>query len=429
MKMEHTDYAALGERVYAGKLPNGLQILVLHRPEYSRQFAFFATRYGGMDLRFRGEDGAGWVDTPAGIAHYLEHKMFDTEDGNALEILAANGAVDNAFTAAHITGYYFEGTRGFEENLRTLLSFVSVPYFTPESVAKEQGIITQEIRMCQDEPETVAYYQLLECLYAHHPIRNQVVGTVESIAGLTPELLYACHRAFYRPGNMVLCVAGRVDPDRVASLAREILPPDVSVAAQVDLGQPEPPGAVRPSARREMAVSMPLFALGFKGEPAPAGERLRQELVGQLACEVLLGPSSPLYRRLYEQGLINATLDCYYDAAPGCAHLMVSGESRDPEQVLEQLLQEAVRLARDGVDEGLWERLKRAAYGGMVRRLNSLESTCIDLAQAYFEGEDYLCFPQRFQSIEREHVRQLVARWCTRERAALSLILPAGGTA
>lgn len=151
--------------------------------------------------------------------------------------------------------------------------------------------------------------------------------------------------------------------------------------------------------------------------------------MGQLACEVLLGPSSPLYRRLYEQGLVNATLDCYYDAAPGCAHLMVSGESRDPEQVLEQLLQEAGRLARDGVDEGLWERLKRAAYGGMVRRLNSLESTCIDLAQAYFEGEDYLRFPQRFQSVEREHVRQLIARWCTRERAALSLILPAGGAA
>lgn len=426
--MQPMDYATLRERVYAGKLPNGLQVMVLHRPEYSRQFAFFATRYGGMDLRFRGEDGGGWVDTPAGIAHFLEHKMFDTEDGKALEILAANGAVDNAFTASHITGYYFEGTRGFEENLRTLLSFVSVPYFTQESVAKEQGIITQEIRMCEDDPENAAYYQLLESMYAHNPIKTQVVGTVESIAGLTPELLYQCHGAFYRPGNMVLCVAGNVDPDRVAAIAEDVLPKGFSSAVQVDLGQPEPPGAVRAYAQRKMPVAAPLFELGFKGEPAPEGGRLRQELVAQLACDVLLGPSAPLYRRLYEQGLINGSFDCYYSTAPGCAHIMAGGESRDPRQVLDEVLKEARRLVGEGVDGPLWDRLKRAAYGGMVRRLNSLESICIDLAQAYFDGDDYLRFPELFQSIEREDVQRLLECWCTQQRSSLSVITPVDGT-
>ena len=427
--MEKTEYAALRETVYSRGLPNGLQVLVVRRPEYSRQFAFFAARYGGMDLRFRGEDGGGWVATPAGIAHFLEHKMFDTEDGSALRVLAANGAVDNAFTASHITGYYFEGTSGFEENLRTLLSFVSVPYFTRESVAKEQGIIAQEIRMCEDDPENVVYYQLLASMYAHNPIRNPVVGTVESIAGLTPEILYACHRAFYRPGNMVLCVAGDVDPDRVAAAAEEILPRAFSSAVCVDLGQPEPGGVVRPYAQREMPVAVPLFELGFKGEPAPEGGRLRQELVAQLACDVLLGPSSPLYRRLYEQGLINGSFDCFYDAAPGCAHIMAGGESRDPRQVRDEVLAEAGRLAREGIEERLWDRLKRAAYGGMVRRLNSLENTCIDLAQSYFEGDDYLSFPELFQGIEREDAQRLLERWCTQERASLSVILPVDGTA
>ena len=232
--MEFLDYPALRERVFRSTLPNGLRVMVLRRPEYSRQFAFFATQYGGMDLRFREEDGAGWVDTPAGIAHFLEHKMFDTEDGSALRVLAANGAVDNAFTASHITGYYFEGTRGFEENLRTLLSFVSVPYFTRESVAKEQGIIAQEIRMCEDDPEDAAYHQLLDGMYAHNPIRSRVVGTVESIAGLTPEILYPCHRAFYRPGNMALCVGGNVDPERVRALAEEILPAGHTARVAVD---------------------------------------------------------------------------------------------------------------------------------------------------------------------------------------------------
>ena len=425
--MQRLEYPTLRETVYSHKLPNGLRVIVIKRAEYSKQFAFFATRYGGMDLRFQGGDGGGWVDTPAGIAHFLEHKMFDTEDGSALEILAANGAVDNAFTAAHITGYFFEGTQGFEEKLRTLLGFVSVPYFTRESVAKEQGIIAQEIRMCEDDPENVVYYQLLESMYAHNPIRNPVVGTVESIAGLTPEILYECHRAFYRPGNMVLCVAGDVDPEGVAAAAEEILPREFSSAVRVDLGQPEPKGVVRSYVQRRMPVAAPLFEVGFKGEPAPEGSRLRQELVAQLTCDVLLGPSAPLYRKLYEQGLINGSFDGFYDAAPGCAHIMAGGESRDPHRVMEEIVKEAQRLVEGGVDGQLWDRLKRAAYGSVVRRLNSLENTCIDLAQSYFEGDDYLRFPELFQSIEREDVQRLLERWCTQERASLSVILPVDG--
>ena len=203
--MDKLEYTALGQSVCHCLLPNGLNIYVDVRPEYAKQFAFFATRYGGMDLRFRGEDGE-WLDTPAGVAHFLEHKTFDTEDGNALQRMAANGVDPNAFTSASMTGYYFDGVRGFEENLRTLLSFVSVPWFTPESVAKEQGIIAQEIRMCEDDPNDEAYYGLLEAMYVSHPVRNRVAGTVESISCITADTLYQCHRAFYRPGNMVLCV-------------------------------------------------------------------------------------------------------------------------------------------------------------------------------------------------------------------------------
>ena len=162
--MDKLEYTALGQTLYHCVLPNGLKIYVDERPEYGKQFAFFATRYGGMDLRFRGEDGE-WMDTPAGVAHFLEHKTFDTEDGNALQRMAANGVNPNAFTSASVTGYYFDGVQGFEENLRTLLSFVSVPWFTPESVDKEQGIIGQEIRMCEDDPNDEAYYSLLEAMY------------------------------------------------------------------------------------------------------------------------------------------------------------------------------------------------------------------------------------------------------------------------
>lgn len=421
--MEKLEYTALGQTVYHEVLSNGLNIFVDLRPEFGKQFAFFATRYGGMDLRFRGEDGE-WLDTPAGVAHFLEHKSFDTEDGSALQVMAANGVDPNAFTSASITGYYFDGVDGFEENLRTLLTFVSVPWFTRSSVDKEQGIIAQEIRMCEDDPNDEVYYRLLECMYAEHPVRHRVAGTVESISRITADTLYQCHRAFYRPGNMALCVSGNVDPGRVADIAREVLPQEHTCAAETDHGRPEKPETREKLTRRTMAVSMPLFALGFKGEPAPQGEGLRQRLVAELVCDALFSASAPLYGRLYEQGLINSSFGAFYTDGPGCAYVVAEGESRDPERVRDEVLREAARLAAEGIDPELWERLKKASYGIMVRHLNSMEDTCIELAEAHFSGEDYLSFPQVFQSIERGDGEALLRRWFVEERGALSVIDP-----
>jgi len=421
--MDRLEYTALGQTVYHCVLPNGLNVYVDVRPEYGKQFAFFATRYGGMNLRFRGEDGD-WLDTPAGVAHFLEHKTFDTEDGNALQRMAANGVDPNAFTSSSITGYYFESVRGFEDNLRTLLSFVSVPWFTPESVDKEQGIIAQEIRMGEDDPNDEAYYRLLEAMYVNHPVRTRVAGTVESISRITADTLYRCHRAFYRPGNMVLCAAGNIDPQRVADIARGVLSGEPTTATPTEHGQQEPARIKETLTRRTMPVSMPLFALGFKGAPAKKGEGLRQRLVAELVCDVLFSPSAPLYNRLYEQGLLNSSFSSYYSAGPGYAFMMAEGESHDPEQVREEALKEAARLAAEGIGQELWDRLKKAAYGVMVRRLNSMEDTCIELAEAHFDGEDYLSFPQVFQSIERADGEALLREWCTEERTALSMIDP-----
>ncbi len=421
--MDKLEYAALGQTIYHCVLPNGLNIYVDVRPEYGKQFAFFATRYGGMDLRFRGEDGD-WLDTPAGVAHFLEHKSFDTEDGNALQRMAANGVDPNAFTSSSMTGYYFDGVQGFEENLRTLLSFVSVPWFTPESVDKEQGIIAQEIRMGEDDPNDEAYYRLLESMYMNHPIRTRVAGTVESISHITADTLYQCHRAFYRPGNMVLCAAGSIDPQRVADIAGEVLPGEPSSATPTDHGREEPRQVEKQLTRRTMPVSIPLFTLGFKGTPAEKGRGLRQRLVAELTCDVLFGPSAPLYNRLYEQGLLNSSFGSFYSSGPGYAFIVAEGESRDPEQVRREVLEEAARLGTEGIDPAQWERLKKAAYGTMVRHLNSMEDTCIELAEAHFSGEDYLSFPQVFQSIECADAETLLRSWCVEERTALSIIAP-----
>lgn len=196
--------------------------------------------------------------------------MFDTEDGNALQDLAANGASPNAFTSSALTGYYFESTEKFCDNLKILLSFVSIPWFTQESVDKEQGIIGQEIRMVEDDPDNQVFYGLMECLFDHHPIRVPIAGTQESISHITADTLYACHKAFYTPSNMVLTVAGDVEPEEVVRIAREILPKEPGGHIERDYGGEEDGAAAKPEKELRMEVSTPIFQLGFKAEPAPA---------------------------------------------------------------------------------------------------------------------------------------------------------------
>ena len=421
--MEKLEFTRVGEQMYHEKLENGLNVFVFPKPEHQKGYAFFATNYGGMDMRFC-LDGE-WHDTPAGVAHYLEHKMFDTQDGNALQELAANGASPNAFTSNAITGYYFESTEKFEENLKILLSFVSVPYFTQESVDKEQGIIGQEIRMYEDDPDWEVYLNLMNAMYRSHPVKENVAGSVESISHITADTLYACHKAFYDPANMVLCVAGNVDPQHICAVAREILPKQPGPIALKDYGEKEPDRVVRGSVEKEMAVSTPLFQLGYKGDAPQRGEEgLRQELVGELALEALLGSSTSLYARLYRQGLINQKFSYGYDSYPGCAFLCAGGESPDPDAVRRAVAEEAGRIGREGIDGKLWERIKKGVYGGKVRGLNSFENLCVGQAQAFFAGVDYLRFADLFSCITKEEAEELIARWVTPERTALSVIRP-----
>ena len=420
--MKQTFYERLGEAVYQETLPNGLQIYIVPKAGYAKKYAFFATRYGGMDTRFclNGE----WLDTPAGIAHYLEHKMFDTEEGNALQELAKNGAEPNAFTANAMTGYYFDSTDHFEENLEILLSFVSIPWFTEESVAKEQGIIGQEIRMVEDNPDWQIYMQMLKAMYSASPARTSIAGTVESISYITAETLYDCHKAFYTPSNMVLTVVGDVDPHHVVDLAHRILPRESGPVIPRDYGT-EPEEVAQKEVSCQMEVSAPQFLTGFKCRPAREDEdHLRMEIIGDLACDILLGESSPLYLRLYDQGLINTSFGGAFETMPGIAYLYAGGDSKDARAVTAEIVKEAKRLVEEGIDEDFYQRLKKAAYGDNLRGLNSFETIAISLTEGYFENFDPLSFPQVYESITPEDIVAFLRENIREDRMVLSEITP-----
>ena len=420
--MNQSFYERIGESVYRETLPNGLQICVVPKPGYAKKYAFFATRYGGMDTRFQ-LDGK-WLDTPAGIAHYLEHKMFDTKEGNALQELAKNGAEPNAFTSNAMTGYYFDSTEHFEENLKILLSFVSVPYFTDESVAKEQGIIGQEIRMIEDNPDWQIYTRMMQALYQNSTARTSIAGTVESISHITAETLYQCHKAFYTPSNMILTVVGDVDPIHVADLARSILPREGGDKIPRDYGT-EPAEIAQKETSMAMEVSTPQFLTGFKCTPAPEGEAyLRMSAIGDMACDILLGDSSPLYLRLYDQGLINTSFGGAFEMMPGVAYLYAGGDSRDARTVAGEIYREAERLAGEGIDEDFYQQVRRAAFGEQLRGLNSFENIAVSLTEGYFRGYDPFRFPQVFDSITKDDILAFLRENLREERAVLSEIVP-----
>ena len=421
--MENKLYERIGEEVFRATLPNGLPVYIVPKKGFSRKYALFATRYGGMDMRFE-KDGQ-WLDTPAGIAHYLEHKMFDTEEGNALQELAKNGAEPNAFTSNAITCYYFDATEKFYESLEILLSFVSVPYFTDESVQKEQGIIAQEIGMIEDNPEWQVYKQLMQALYHTSPARTPVAGSVESISHITAQTLYDCHKAFYTPANMCLVVVGDVKPERIIASANQILPAKSGPLIRRDYGAEEELTAAEHFVSAAMEVSMPTFLVGFKCPPQHGGEEQhRFTAIGELACDVLMGESSPLYARLYAEGLINGSFGAAFDLLPGASYVYAGGDSKDPQAVAEAILAEARRLVSEGVDGDYYRRVVNANFGAALKALNSFESIAVSMAEGCFQGYDPYRFPEVYDSIAVEDVLDFLRRNMTRDHMALSIITP-----
>ena len=292
---------------------------------------------------------------------------------------------------------------------------------------KERGIIAQEILMYADSADSVVMEDMNRGLYRSHPIRVPIAGTVESIQEITPEILYDCHKAFYHPANMALCVVGDVDPDEVAAIAETMLPKEKHSVAVPDFGDAEPAQAITPLSRREMDVAMTTFQLAFKCPPPPSGKDFaHQELVAGLAAEMLFGQSSQLCQWLYEDGLIDSSFGGGEEFGAGTAILTCGGDSINPEEVRSCILNEAKFLAENGLDQTAFDRVKRSFLGGRFKHLTSFDGTCFRLIAYHMEGYDYFDFPQLFEEVTAEEVRRFIADNVKAERCSLAIVDPRG---
>ena len=422
--MKKYEYPELGEVLYKEQLSNGLTVCVLPRPGFSRKLAYFVTDFGSIHTDFSLEGRE--IHAPAGIAHFLEHKMFDLPGGRDVSAeLAALGAGTNAFTSYDMTAYYISCTENFEESLGLLIEFVSTPYFTEESVAKEMGIIGQEIGMNRDTPDSCLFEGLMQSLYREHPIRIPILGTSETIRKITPELLHDCHRAFYTPGNMMLCVIGDVDPDRVAEIALEMLGEEKRPVGQKLRPWQEDMTPVNGGEIMEMEVAMPMFNIAFKAEPTGKGEAaIRQEIVGDLAAEALFGESSQLYLKLYEEGLIDSSFGGGFETIDGMAMLLCSGDSEDTDAVRDALLRWAAELVQEGIAEADFLRMKRSAFGRRIRDLDSFNSTCFRLCAYHLSDYDYFDFPSLYRSVSVGEVLEFLKRVVREDRCVRGIVNP-----
>ena len=409
--------------------PSGLTLCIFPK-KMSTTYALLGTKYGSIHNRFCSSDSDGWITVPDGIAHFLEHKLFANEDGSdSFERFSDYGADANAYTSEGKTCYLFSCTDHFEESLEELLRFVTHPYFTPESVRSEVGIISEEIRMYDDNPTDRCFYGMLEGMYEHHSIRRNICGSVRSISRITPELLYQCYRAFYRLDNMALVVCGDVSDETVLRIADRILPAAAPTACSVKVeneNAKESPSAYLPYREERMQVSKPLFNIGFKDTEIPANGEDRQHKDAAMAIlnEILFSRAGELYNRMIEKEMISPFLSYGYTISSSAAYNSLAGEADDPRAVLDEVLSYLKSIEETGLSREDFLRGKRVMYAEFVKAFDSTDSIANNLFAFWCEDSEMLSYAKHLESITYEEVSDLFRRAFDPKATTLSVILP-----
>lgn len=416
---------ATKEEYFYMKHPLGLGIYVYPKKGYSSSYAILGTNFGSINNKFKVKGQTSFTVVPNGIAHYLEHKLFASPQGDAFELFSKTGASANAYTSFEKTAYLFSCTNNFEKSLSILLDFVQSPYFTPENVEKERGIIGQEIKMYEDSPDWKVFINLLDALYINHPVKNDIAGSIESISKITPELLYTCYNAFYNLNNMALCVVGNLDPDKTFELIDQQIkyckPQQVERYFEV-----EPQNVAKSFIEQKFDIASSIFNLGFKEEKAPNQIANTAELAyTDILMQYISSKASPMYNDLLKNELINtASFSNEYLEGPGYASAIFSGESQNPEKAAEIIRNHMDRLHKNGLDKKTFERAKRAIYGQNIAMFNSISSIAGVLLDFEFAGREIFEYIKTLSNADINTANQMLSQKLLSENSSLSVVKP-----
>lgn len=411
------------EKLYIEKLDNGLTVMIIPKKGIKKKYIIWGTNYGSNDSKFIVPGETEVTKVPDGVAHFLEHKMFEQENGkNSLDVLTELGVEANAYTTSDNTAYLFSCTENFYEALDELMDYVQHPYFTDENVEKEKGIIGQEIMMYDDYPEWKVYLNTLEAMYHEHPVKLDITGTIETISHIDKDILYKCYNTFYNPANMAMVICGDFEPEKLLEEIKKRLIEKKANGEIKRIYPEEPESIVKEKIEQKMDVSEPLFTIGIKDKVATQKEKVKKHLAIEILLNMLIGKSSDLYQELYKSGVMFSMPGVDYEFSRDYAHILVTGQSKEPEKVYESFKNTIRELKEKGIESEEFKRMKKMLYGSFIKEYDEPGDIARMFLADFFKGINSFEYLEEITTINEQYVEQILNEVFNENKMILSVI-------
>ncbi len=418
--MQNIENSKVKEKVYIEKLENGLTVMIIPKKGIQKKYMIWGTNYGSNESSFVVPGEEQITTVPNGVAHFLEHKLFEQENGtNSLDVLTALGVEANAYTTNDHTAYLFECTDNFYEAMDELMDYVQHPYFTDENVEKEKGIIGQEIMMYDDYPDWRVYLNAMKAMYHNNPVKIDIVGTIETISKIDKEILYKCYNTFYNPSNMTMVLCGDFEPEAILEEVKKRLI-DTKPSGEIKRIYPEEPEEiVQEKTEQKLEVSQPLYAIGIKDN---GKTDVKKHIAIEILLNLIIGRSSNLYKKLYNEGMIYAQPSLDYEFTKIYSHVLITGQSNEPEKVYENFKEEVRRLKAEGIKVEDFERMKKMIYGGYVKEYNDVTDIARMFLADSFKGINSFDYLEEIKGITVEYLEQILKDVFQEEKMIISIV-------
>ena len=425
--MQIIENSKVKEKLYIEKLENGLTVMIMPKKNIQKKYMIWATNFGSIDNKFIAPNDKEETNIPDGVAHFLEHKMFEQQNGtNSLDTLTALGVNANAYTTTDHTCYLFECTDNFYPAMDELMDYVQNPYFTDQNVEKEKGIIGQEIQMYDDYPSWAVYMNAMKCMYKNNPIIIDIAGSIESISKIDKEVLYKCYNTFYHPSNMVMCFAGEFEPEALIEEVKKRLKPTEKHGEIKRIYPEEPEQIVKKENTQNMEVSMPIFVIGIKdvidNKNYTSSNIVKKHIAIEILLNMLIGKSSKLYKELYEAELITGEPYLEYEFSKQYAHVSITGQSNDPKKVLEKFEAEIKQMKENDIDSAHFQRVKNMIYGNYVKEYDDVAEICRMFVGDYMKGINSFEYIEEYEQVTPEYTKQVLEEVFKEDKTVLSIV-------